>query len=285
MFHGNHCFAIAALLLTGSVAATVRVPEPIAPQPYHSNLPLKEYWVREQFQGVRAYWDGQRLLNGAGEPMEAPPGFIGDFPATPLEGELWMGRGATGRLFEALGRQRAGTNQWRDLYFMVFDSPAHSGPFEVRLRSLKHLLSAIPASHLRLAPYVKASSEAELYRHLEHVIAAGGQGLVLYHRDARYGRPSTNGILALRPQQQGEARVVAIITEAGRRHNAMTGLLVETASGRHLRLREGFSTALRAHPPPIGSVVRYAFYGRTPQGTPRSPRFLDVRREGPGFVR
>lgn len=285
MFHGNYCFAIAALLLTGSVAAAARPPEPLTPRPYHPGLPLTEYWVREQFQGVRAYWDGQRLLNTAGEPMPAPPGFTRDFPATPLEGALWMGRGATGRLFEILGRRRPDMNQWRHLYFMAFDVPAHPGPFETRLRALEHLLRDTPAAHLRLAPYVNAGSDAELHRHLERVIAAGGQGLVLYHRDAPYRHPGSDDILALRPQQQGEARVVAIITEAGRHHNAMTGLLVETASGRHLRLREGFSAALRARPPPIGSVVRYAYRGQTPQGAPRSPRFLEVRREGPGFVR
>lgn len=278
----HHLIALIALLLAESASAATG-PARLTPLPYHPGVPLEQYWVREQFQGVRAYWDGERLLDQNGKPIKAPPAFTGGFPATPLEGELWMGRAAAGQR-QTLDRRSPTTDQWRHLYFVALDLPNHPGTFDERLTALRALLGGTPTSPVRLAPYVRVRSHRDLSKHLQRILAKGGRGLVLHRRTALYRHTGAEDLLEWRPDQQDEARVVAVIREAGRRRDAVTGLLVQTGSGRHIRLLDGLNEALRAQPPPIGSVVRYAFQGYTQQGRPRSPRFLEVLSAGPGLV-
>ncbi|ASK34437.1 DNA ligase [Alcanivorax sp. N3-2A] len=285
----RHCLvrslAVAIVLMAGVARAVPGVPERRVPEPFHEGVALPDYWVREQFQGIRAYWDGERLLNGAGEPLPVPAGFTGDFPDRPLEGRLWIGRGGGGRL-EALLKRRVGAErQWRDVDFMVVDLPDHPGPFGERLRALHTLLDGADTAHLRLPPHIRVAGRASLSKHLQAILEAGGKGLILHRDGALYRQPRQNDLLHLRPYQKGEAKVVALLSTGQGEPRPITGLLLRTATGRHIRLREGFSQQQRLHPPPIGSVVRYAFYGYTDQGEPRSPRFLELRSEGPGFSR
>ena len=42
---------------------------------YRNGVSLPEYWVSEKYDGVRGYWDGQRLLTRGGEAIAAPAWF------------------------------------------------------------------------------------------------------------------------------------------------------------------------------------------------------------------
>ena len=53
---------------------------------------LREFWVSEKFDGVRAYWNGSQLLTRAGHVISAPNWFVQRLPPQPLDGELWGGR-------------------------------------------------------------------------------------------------------------------------------------------------------------------------------------------------
>jgi len=39
---------------------------------YHGDVRLPDYWVSEKYDGVRGYWDGQRLLTRSGRRSAAP---------------------------------------------------------------------------------------------------------------------------------------------------------------------------------------------------------------------
>jgi ATP-dependent DNA ligase len=56
-------------------------------------IDLSRYWVSEKYDGVRACWDGSQLLSRAGNVIHAPAWFTARLPTTPLDGELWAGRG------------------------------------------------------------------------------------------------------------------------------------------------------------------------------------------------
>jgi DNA ligase 1 len=57
----------------------------------------------------------------------------------------------------------------------------------------------------------------------------------------------------------------------------MGAIVVETKEGVRFKLGTGFSDALRATPPPIGSLVTYTYRDITPAGKPRFASFLRVR--------
>ncbi len=60
---------------------------------YQQGIDVSEFLVSEKFDGVRARWDGRRLISRGGHLFTTPTWFTKDFPAIPLDGELWMGRG------------------------------------------------------------------------------------------------------------------------------------------------------------------------------------------------
>jgi len=75
-------------------AALSRVPEPALTlaEVYEPDIDLAAYLVSEKLDGVRAYWDGRRLITRGGLVINAPAWFTAAFPAVALDGELWMGR-------------------------------------------------------------------------------------------------------------------------------------------------------------------------------------------------
>jgi DNA ligase-1 len=70
---------------------------------YRPGVPLRDYWLSEKYDGIRGFWDGQRLLTRGGEWVAAPAWFTAGWPAEPMDGELWVGRG---RFEEALSTVR-----------------------------------------------------------------------------------------------------------------------------------------------------------------------------------
>ena len=74
---------------------------PVFAQPAQGVLLLKTWqpaqdvrgWLMsEKLDGVRAYWDGQKLISRGGKIFSAPAWFIKDFPPFALDGELWSKR-------------------------------------------------------------------------------------------------------------------------------------------------------------------------------------------------
>ncbi|HIK73868.1 MAG: DNA ligase [Alcanivorax sp.] len=282
-------FVLATVLAFGVVVASVghgrTVPALTQARVYQGEADLSRYWVSEKFDGVRAYWDGEDLISRHGNRFDVPAAFTRGFPEQPLDGELWMGRGTFSRMVGLINRHDTGPEHWRDVYYMVFDLPRASGPFDARLRTLRRLLKDHDNPHLRLVRQLKVPDRAALNRRLEKVIGAGGEGLMLHRGDAPYRSYRSTDLLKVKPYQDAEARVVAHLPGEGRLDGMMGALLMETEGGQHFRLGTGFSDAQRADPPPIGSLVTYKFYGRTRHGLPRFPSFLRVRQEGPGFIR
>ena len=59
---------------------------------YAAGVDVTQYWVSEKFDGVRAQWDGRTLRFRGGGVVPAPAWYTANFPAQPLDGELWIGR-------------------------------------------------------------------------------------------------------------------------------------------------------------------------------------------------
>jgi DNA ligase-1 len=93
---------------------------------------LAGWWMSEKLDGVRAYWDGRQFLSRLGNMFHAPDWFTAGLPATPLDGELWIGRKKFQRTVSVVRRQDK-SDHWKEVKFLVFDAPAHGGAFEARL--------------------------------------------------------------------------------------------------------------------------------------------------------
>lgn len=237
-------------------------------------IDVASYWVSEKLDGVRGYWDGERLLTRSGRAVAAPEWFTSGWPAVPLDGELWAGRGRFAFASATVRTRVPDDDAWRQMRFMVFDLPGHPGPFTKRLTALRELLQRAAVPWLRPVPQYRVEDAAALDARLDAVIAAGGEGLVLHRGSSRYRAGENEHLLKYKPHREGRAKVVARLPGKGKYAGMLGALLVERPDGLRFRIGTGFSDDERRDPPAVGQCVTYAYDGDTASGLPRFPRFL-----------
>lgn len=273
--------AKSALLGSTVVAATPVAAEPppllLANDYDEADIELSHYWVSEKYDGMRAYWDGAHLLTRAGHLIHAPEWFTHGWPATPMDGELWAGRGRFEQLTATARDLHPDEIAWRQLRFMVFDLPHHRGTFDARLSTLESLFASLNIEWLREVKQSRIVDESELHRQLDAVAAAGGEGLMLHRGDSLYRAERSDDLLKLKPHQDAEARVVAHLPGQGKYIDMLCALLVRDARGTQFRIGGGFTDEQRRNPPPIGSWVTYSYHGTTARGLPRFARFIRAK--------
>ena len=277
-----HRFVFAALLALPALAASAGeagAPPLLLANAYREDVALDRYWVSEKLDGVRAYWDGERLRSRKGNPINAPPWFVAHFPRVPLDGELWMGRGAFERLSGAVRRQRPDDAQWREIRFMVFDLPSSPATFDRRLQRLREMFETVASPYVALVEQFRVAGRAELMERLERVVADGGEGLMLHRGSSLYAAGRSDDLLKLKTHEDAEAVVIGHLPGKGRLTGMLGALLVETPEGLRFRLGTGFSDEERRNPPPLGTTVTYKHHGRTRNGVPRFASFLRIRDE------
>ena len=262
-----------------SMAATP--PRVMLPMVYRGGIDVSEYWISEKLDGVRGRWDGHHLWARSGAAIDPPSWFTAHWPTVPMDGEIWIARGRFDAMSTLVRTPGIGGDGWRQVHFMAFDLPGDRGTFEQRVLHMRTLVPGAGVPWLRVIPQFRLRDKAALDAKLAAVIAAGGEGLVLQHRDARYvvGRSPT--LLKYKPYDDAEARVVAYTAGQGKYLGRIGALVVRRPDGLQFRIGSGFSDAQRSHPPPLGSQVTYRYNGLTANGTPRFARFLHIRYDMP----
>lgn len=248
---------------------------------YHDGIEVADYYVSEKLDGVRGHWDGRTLWTRGGNRVDAPEWFTAGWPAVAMDGELWIGRDRfdeVSGIVRTLGGDHPG---WREVRFMVFDLPAHEGGFGARVRAMGSMLAAANVAWLRPVEQRRVTDAAELQARMRAVVGAGGEGLMLHHRDSRYRAGRSGDVLKLKPFQDAEAQVIGHTSGRGKYTGMVGALVVERPDGLRFRIGSGLSDALRAQPPPVGSHVTYRYNGFTGKGVPRFARFLRVRDDPP----
>ncbi len=246
---------------------------------YRTDVVLADYWVSEKFDGVRGFWDGRQLVTRNGNPIAAPAWFTAGWPDTPLDGELWAGRGRFTFAASAVARGTPDDAAWREMRFLVFDLPAHPGPFDERLPALQQVVARLNRPWVQAVAQWKVTDTHALQACLQRTVKAGGEGLMLHRGASRYRGERSDDLLKLKLHDDAEATVVAHLPGQGRHAGRLGALRVQMPDGRQFRLGSGFSDAERDAPPPIGSVVTYRHRGLHPSGLPRFASFLRVRSE------
>jgi len=246
---------------------------------YASDVDVRQYWVSEKFDGVRAQWDGHLLRFRGGGLVPVPPWFSANFPAVPLDGELWIGRGQFEALSGTVRKVEPLDAEWRQVRYVVFELPGAAGDFSERMLRMQALIAQAAVPWLQAVEQTRVTSRAALTQRLDTVVHAGGEGLMLHRADAPYLTGRSNVLLKLKPWLDTEAVVVGYVPGTGK-YLGMTGALqVEMPDGKRFRLGSGLTDALRRQPPPIGTRITYRYQHLTKNGVPRFPRYLRVRED------
>jgi DNA ligase-1 len=251
---------------------------------YHAGISLPDYWVSEKLDGVRGYWDGEKLLTRGGERIAAPAWFTAGWPRVPMDGELWAGRAQFSKAVSTVRQQTPDDEAWRSLRFMVFDLPAQGGPFSERLLALNSLVTDLAIPWVQPVAQGKVTSHAALQERLRKTVKLGGEGLMLHRGASFYKAQRNDDLLKVKIHDDSEARVVAHIPGKGKHAGRMGALLVEmppmgAKPAQRFKLGTGFSDAQRQDPPALGSLVTYRYRGLNDSGIPRFASFMRVREE------
>lgn len=253
---------------------------------YHVGVSLADYWVSEKYDGVRGYWDGEKLLTRGGERIAAPAWFTADWPKVAMDGELWAGRGQFAKAVSTVRQQTPDDAAWRAMRFMVFDLPAQGGPFTERIPALNGVVSRIDQPWVQAVAQFKVANHRALQNLLATTEKHGGEGLMLHCGASLYKGQRTDDLLKVKTHEDTEARVVAHIPGKGKYVGVLGALLVEMPGvdgkpGRRFKLGSGFNDEQRQNPPVLGSTVTYRFRGLNGSGVPRFASFMRVREDQP----
>ncbi len=241
---------------------------------YRQGVDIRDYWVSEKLDGVRAYWDGEQLLSRQGNVFSAPIWFTSGLPSVPLDGELWIGRKQFEATLSAVSKQIPNDAQWEKINYMLFELPEAKGTFTERLQVLEQLVMNANVAYLRLIHQTRVDDDKNLQALLDDVLDKGGEGLMLHRAEALYQSGRSNDLLKLKKHDDAEAIVIAHLEGKGKYVGKLGALLLRTPEGLEFKVGSGFSDVQRDNPPKLGCQVTYKFYGLTRRGVPRFASFL-----------
>jgi DNA ligase-1 len=233
------------------------------------------WWMSEKLDGVRAYWDGKRLVSRLGNAFVAPAWFVAGLPSHALDGELFLARKSFQKTVAIVRRQDA-SELWRGVKFLVFDVPGHGGTFEERMEAMKGLAAC---EFMGVHGHEKVRDAGHVREELKRVEGLGGEGVMLREPGSKYvaGRSST--LLKVKSFLDEEAEVVGHQAGTGRHKGRLGALLVRMASGAEFAIGTGFSDKERETPPGVGTVVTFRYQELSEGGVPRFPSYVGVREE------
>jgi DNA ligase-1 len=276
----HHCYLIGFFLLVTSftgISKENNIPELQLANRYHDQIDITHYWVSEKFDGVRGYWDGTQMMSRQGNIIQTPLWFVDALPKTPMDGELWLGRGQFDQLSGIVRRHRINQEDWRLVKYLIFDLPASPLIFDLRVGQIKSIVKQVNRSHIQAVEQFKLDDHQALLATLDRVVKNKGEGLMLHRGKSHYQNSRSDDLLKLKQYNDAEATVIEHTAGKGKYTGLLGSLLVETNDKRRFKIGTGFSDLERANPPPIGSVITYRYFGLTNKGIPRFASFLRVR--------
>jgi DNA ligase-1 len=275
-YHHLIGFFLLVTSLTG-ISAEKKIPELQLANRYHDQIDITNYWVSEKFDGVRGYWDGTQMMSRQGNIIQTPLWFVDVLPKTPLDGELWLGRGQFDRLSGIIRRHHIDEEDWRLIKYLIFDLPASEQTFDLRVEKIKLIVKQVNRSHIQSVVQFKLDDHVVLLETLDRIVKNKGEGLMLHRGASHYQNNRSDDLLKLKKSSDAEATVIKHYGGQGKYTGLLGSMLVETDDHRRFKLGTGFSDLERANPPPIGSIITYRYFGLTNKGTPRFASFLRIR--------
>jgi DNA ligase 1 len=267
---------------TSTSAGTISRGDGVAPalllaHTWEHDVDLTGWWMSEKLDGVRAYWDGTKLISRLGNTFWAPEWFLEMLPADmPLDGELFGGRKKFQRTVSIVRRQDR-SDAWREISYLIFDAPSQPGPFEDRLAAIETLLATRAVAHLRAHPHAACRGVDHMREELARVEALGGEGLMMRRPGSRYESGRSSSLLKVKTFHDTEAIVVHHLPGAGKHKGRLGALECDLPDGTRFSVGTGLSDAERDNPPPIGSVITFRYQELSTDGVPRFPSYIGVR--------
>eukprot|EP00039_Didymoeca_costata_P003886 m.70352 g.70352 ORF g.70352 m.70352 type:complete len:678 (+) comp12124_c0_seq2:98-2131(+) len=243
------------------------------------------WWMSEKLDGVRAYWDGKNFYSRNGNIFPAPPYFKNSLPDTPLDGELWAGRG---QFQQALSIAKSGSGdmeRWKCVSYAVFDAPKLKNAagnyvvFEERMAWLKDNIKPGKTKFASAVVSIKCEGVKHLKEELQKAEDGGAEGLMLRQPKSQYAHGRDKSLLKVKSFHDEEGIVTGYEGGKGKNCGLVGAIWLETPDKRKLKVGTGMTDHDRKNPPKVGAIVTYKYFEVNGSGHPRFPVFVGERKD------
>lgn len=235
---------------------------------------IKNWYMSEKLDGIRAYWNGKEFLSKNGNKIYAPSWFIKDFPKFELDGELWTKREDFENI-QNIVLDKNPSQKWNELKYYIFEVPNQKGNFLQRLKFLENWLKKSSNKNIKIIQQIKCKDEKELNIFLHKIVAIKGEGVIAKNPFLDYSANTKEGILKIKSFYDEEGEVIGI----NYKDEKFKSLKLRLKNGTEFNLGNGFSKEQRLNHPKIGDMVTFKYYDLTKRGKPKFASFLRVRKK------
>eukprot|EP01126_Amoeba_proteus_P052370 TRINITY_DN6318_c0_g1_i1.p1 TRINITY_DN6318_c0_g1~~TRINITY_DN6318_c0_g1_i1.p1 ORF type:complete len:531 (+),score=95.62 TRINITY_DN6318_c0_g1_i1:1653-3245(+) len=164
------------------------------------------WWMSEKLDGVRSYWNGEKMLSRTGKVIETPKSFLDLLsPGIPVDGELWCGRGTDSygvvKILVDCKNPRdtcskpeeAREKLWKPIKYMIFDAPKAGGNYEERHEYLRK--NIVQNEKIQIIPITRCQGRNHLENAMAELKKKGGEGIMIYEPNSSYIVGRTNNVL------------------------------------------------------------------------------------------
>ena len=237
---------------------------------YTQDTNVTSWYMSEKLDGVRAYWDGKKLISRNGKIFNPPTFFIKDFPNHKLDGELWTKRVDFSNISSIVNTKKT-NNRWQNLTYNIFEVPNAKGNLIERLHVAKE------TKYIKIIKQIKVKNKEHLKKFLKSVENKGGEGVVVRDGSLSYYTGRDKNALKVKSYVDEECTVVKHNKGKGKYKDKLGSLSCLMQNGLTIKIGTGFNDVQRKKPPKINAIITFKYYGLTSKGKPRFPVFLHVR--------
>ncbi len=245
---------------------------------YKDNVNVKGWLMSEKLDGVRAYWNGKKLISRGGKEFKTPLWFVKGFPPFEIDGELWSKRGDFDNI-SGIVRTQTAHDGWQQLTYNIFEVPNQKAGLRNRLNVLKTYLKNNPNKYIKIIKQITCKDKKHLKKFLKEVENKNGEGIVVRNGKAPYIHKRTSQALKIKSFDDAECQVIAFNKGKGKYENSVGSLVCKMDNGQIINIGSGLSDKLRKNPPKIGIIITFKYQGLNKNKKPRFPVFLRVRDE------
>lgn len=246
-------------------------PELLLLNKYNKDINISSWYMSEKLDGVRAYWDGEKLISRNGKVFSVPKFFIKKFPQMKLDGELWSKRGDFSHISSIVNRKNP-HDGWSDLTYNIFEVPNSKGKLIERLSNIK------VSKYIKVIKQTKVKDKQHLDDFLQSIIKIGGEGAVVRDGSLTYYTGRNNNALKVKNYIDSECEVVGYNKGHGKYEGMIGSLSCRMENNQVIKIGSGLSDKQRENPPKISAIITFKYYGLTSKGNPRFPIFLRERK-------
>ena len=230
-------------------------------------------WVMsEKLDGIRAYWDGKKLISRGGKIINAPKWFTKDYPPFKIDGELWTKRGDFENI-ASIVRDKTPSSKWKDIKHYIFEVPQADGNLFQRLSKVEPYIN----DHIKIIPQIKIKNKEHLNIFLKSIESKNGEGVVVRDPNTPYIDHRTSKALKVKSFKDDECEVIGYTKGKGKYKDLIGAIKCKTQDNIEFKIGSGLSDKLRKYPPNIGDIITYKYQNKTKYGKPRFPVYFRIR--------